>query len=316
MTTPVVTVFGGSGFLGRHVVGRLARRGWTVRVAGRDPENAKFLQPLGDVAQITAIAARLQDPASVAAAVAGADAVVNLVGILYERGHQNFGALHVNGARHVAEAAAAAGVRHLLHVSAIGADMAAAADYARSKAYGEQAVRQAFPGAVILRPSIVIGPEDAFFNRFAVLARLSPVLPLIGGGKTRFQPVSVTDVAEAVATALTAEEAAGQTYELGGPRIYTFKELMELLLAQIQRRRLLVPVPFWVADLQAAFLQLLPVPPLTPDQVRLLRCDTVVSEGALTLADLGIRPTAIEVVVPAYLARHRPHGGGGRLRSA
>ena len=314
MATPVVTIFGGSGFLGRHVVGRLARRGWTVRVAGRDPQNAKFLQPLGDVAQITAIAARLQDPASVATAVAGADAVINLVGILYERGHQNFRALHVDGARHVAEAAAAAGARHLLHVSAIGADTDAAADYARSKGHGEQAVRQAFPGAVILRPSIVIGPEDGFFNRFAVLARLSPVLPLIGGGKTRFQPVWVGDVAEAVATALTAEGAAGRTYELGGPRVYSFKELMELLLAQIQRRRLLVPVPFWAADLDAAFLQLLPVPPLTRDQVRLLRRDNVVSEGALTLADLGIQPTAIEVVVPAYLARHRPHGG--RLRPA
>jgi NADH dehydrogenase len=315
MATPVVTVFGGSGFVGRHVVQRLAKRGWTIRVPCRDPETAKFLRPLGDVGQITPVAARLQDPASIAAAIDGAEAVVNLVGILYERGRQSFGAVHVDGPRHIAEAAAAAGVRHLLHVSAIGADIQAVADYARSKGYGEQALRLAFPEAVILRPSLVIGPEDGFFNRFAVLARLSPVLPLIGGGKTRFQPVCVNDVAEAVATALTSADAAGKTYELGGPRVYSFKELMELLLSMIGRRRFLLPWPFWAAEIDAAVLELLPVPPLTRDQVRLLRSDNVVSPDALTLADLGIQPTAIEVIVPTYLARHRPHGDG-QLRSA
>lgn len=316
MATPVVTIFGGSGFIGRHVVRRLAKRGWIIRIAVRDPERAKFLRPLGDVAQITPVAAALQNRDSVAAAVAGADAVVNLVGILYERGRQTFEAVHVDGARCVAEAAAAAGVRQLVHQSAIGADVYAEADYARSKGYGEQAVRAAFSEAVICRPSIVVGPEDGFFNRFAAMARLSPALPLIGGGETRFQPVYVGDVAVAIARALSDPQARGATYELGGPRVYTFKQLMELLLSEINRRRLLVPVPYWAAEIQATFLQLLPVPPLTRDQVRLLRRDNVVSKDARTLSDLGIAPTAIEAVIPTYLARYRPRGRAGRLMSA
>ena len=308
MADRVVTVFGGSGFIGRHLIGRLARQGWIVRVAVRRPSRADFLKPMGDVAQVTPIRAPIQDQIAVDSAVAGADAVINLVGILYERGPQTFAAVHDRGAQAVATAAAAAGVERLVQVSALGADLHGAADYARSKGAGEAAVRAAFPNAVILRPSVVFGPEDGFFNRFAMIARLSPVLPLIGGGGTRFQPVYVGDVADAIAKCVTDPACAGRTYELGGPHVYTFKELMELLLRQIHRRRLLVPWPFALAELQAAFFELLPVPPLTRDQVRLLRRDNVVTEGALTLADLGIAATAAEVILPSYLDRHRPRG--------
>ena len=216
--------------------------------------------------------------------------------------------MHAGGAQTVAEAAAAAGVEHLVQVSAIGVDLHAAADYARSKAAGEAAVKTAFPSATIVRPSIIFGPEDDFFNRFAAMARLSPALPLIGGGSTRFEPVYVGDVAEAIAKCLVDPACAGKTYELGGPRVYTFKELLQLLLREIRRRRLLVPLPFALAEAQARFLELLPVPPLTRDQVRMLRRDNVVSEGALTLADLGIAPTAVEVILPTYLDRYRPGG--------
>ncbi len=316
MAARMITVFGGSGFVGRHVVQRLAKQGWIIRVAVRDPERAKFLRPLGDVAQITPIAVPLQDAGAVAAAVAGTDAAINLVGVLYERGRQTFEAVHVNGAHAIAAAAAAAGVRSLVHISAIGASTDAEADYARSKGYGERLVREAMADAVICRPSLVIGPEDAFFNRFALYARLSPFLPLIGGGHTRFQPVYVGDVADAIVRALGDPAARGQTFELGGPEVYSFAELMALLLSEIGRHRFLVPIPFWLAELQAAILELLPVPPLTRDQVRLLRHDNVVSEGARTLRDLGIAPTAIELVLPTYLARHRPGGRADRLRSA
>lgn len=313
MAERVVTIFGGSGFIGRHVVPRLAKRDWLIRVAVRRPSRANFLKPLGDVAQVTPIRAVLQDEMSVADAVAGADAVINLVGILYERGAQSFTAVHVQGARTVAEAAAAAGVKSLVQISAIGADHQAEADYARSKGAGEAAVKTAFPGASIIRPSIVFGPEDGFFNRFAVMARLSPVLPLIGGGGTRFQPVYVGDVADAVVKCVEDPACRGETYELGGPAVYTFKELMELMLHEIRRRRLLVPLPFALARMQAALLELLPVPPLTRDQVALLRRDNVVSEGARTLADLGITPSAAELIIPTYLDRYRP---GGRFNEA
>jgi NADH dehydrogenase len=234
--------------------------------------------------------------------------VINLVGLLFEKGRQSFEAVHYQGARRVAEAAAAAGVRRLVQMSAIGADIHAEAEYARSKGAAEQAVRKAFPDAVVVRPSIVFGPEDGFFNLFAALARLSWVLPLIGGGKTRFQPVYVGDVADAILRTLTDPDCAGKTYELGGPRVYTFKELLELLLVQIRRRRLLVPLPFWAADLEATVLELLPVPLLTRDQVKLLKHDNVVAAGALTLADLGIEPTAVELILPTYLDRYRPGG--------
>ena len=313
MARGLITVFGGSGFIGRHLVRRLARQGWIIRVAVRRPSEALFLKPLGDVGQITPIRAPVQDPAAVQAAVAGARAVVNLVGILYERGARSFAAVHARAPQSIASAAAEAGAERLVQVSAIGADLHAEADYARSKAAGEAAVKTAFPSASILRPSVVFGPEDDFFNRFAVMARLSPALPLIGGGETKFQPVYVGDVAEAIATCLIDPDCQGKTYELGGPRVYTFKELMELLLAQIGRRRLLLPLPFALADLQAMFLEKLPVPPLTRDQVKLLRHDNVVSPGALTLADLGITPVAAESVVPTYLDRYRK---GGRFNQA
>ncbi len=308
MTGRVVTVFGGSGFIGRHLIGRLARQGWIVRVAVRRPSRADFLKPMGDVAQITPIRAPIQDRIAVESAVAGADAVINLVGILYERGPQTFAAVHAHGAQAVASAAAAAGVKRLVQVSALGADERGEADYARSKAAGEAAVRTAFPNAVILRPSVVFGPEDAFFNSFAGLARCSPVLPLIGGGGTRFQPVYVADVAKAIACSVSDQACTGRTFELGGPRVYTFKELMELVLRQNNRRRLLVPWPFALAEFQARFFELLPVPPLTRDQVRMLRHDNVVTEGAPTLADLGIVATAAEVILPTYLDRYRPSG--------
>jgi len=312
MADRVVTVFGGSGFIGRHLIGRLARQGWIVRVAVRRPSRADFLKPMGDVGQITPIRAPIQDQIAVESAVAGADAVINLVGILYERGHQTFAAVHDRGAQTVAAASAAAGVGRLVQVSALGADHHSTADYARSKGAGETAVRAACPDAVILRPSVVFGPEDGFFNRFAKMARISPVLPLIGGGGTRFQTVYVGDVADAIAKSVSDPACAGRTYELGGPHVYTFKELMELLLRQIHRRRLLIPWPFAMAELQAIFFELLPVPPLTRDQVRMLRHDNVVAEGALTLADLGIAPTAAEVILPTYLDRYRPSGRFGR----
>ncbi len=308
MADRVVTVFGGSGFIGRHLIGRLARQGWIVRVAVRRPSRAGFLKPMGEVGQITPIRAPIQDQIAVESAVAGADAVINLVGVLYERGAQTFDAVHALGAQAVATAAAAAGVTRLVQISALGADLQGPADYARSKGAGEAAVRTAFPSAVILRPSVVFGPEDGFFNRFAMIARISPVLPLIGGGGTRFQPVYVGDVADAIAKSVTDPACAGRTYELGGPHIYTFKELMELLLRQIHRRRLLVPWPFALAELQAVLFELLPVPPLTRDQVRMLRRDNVVTEGALTLADLGVVATAAEVILPSYLDRYRPRG--------
>jgi uncharacterized protein YbjT (DUF2867 family) len=304
-----VTVFGGSGFLGRYIVQRLAQRGARVRIATREPEAAKFLQPLGVVGQIMPVQANLRHEPSVRRALEGADAVVNCVGILFERGRQSFGAVHVRGAAHVAQAARDAGARRLLHVSALGADANSTSVYARSKAAGEAAVADAFPGAVILRPSVVFGPEDDFFNRFAALARFLPALPLIGGGATRFQPVYVGDVAAAAAKLLAEDHAAG-IWELGGPRVYTFKELMQLVLRETGRRRLLLPLPFGLAKFQAYLLQLLPKPPLTPDQVELLRRDNVVSEGARTLQDLGVPPTPAEAIVPTYLARYRR---GGKL---
>jgi NADH dehydrogenase len=308
MAYSVVTVFGGAGFLGRSIVSSLARQGAHVRVACRRPDEALRCKPMGDVGQVTPVAANIRDDASVAAAVDGADAVINLVGILYESGRQSFDAVHRDGAGRIAQAAATAGVARLVHVSAIGADPQAASKYARSKGEGELAVKAAFDKAVILRPSILFGPDDDFFNRFAALARISPVLPLIGGGNTRFQPAYVRDAAAAVVAALTHSDTVGRTYELGGPQIYSFRQLLELLLTIIDRKRLLVPVPFWVAMMNAFFFEFLPVPPLTRDQVRLLRRDNVVTEGVSGFADLGISPTAPEVILPTYLTRFRPGG--------
>jgi NADH dehydrogenase len=303
-----VTVFGGSGFVGRYIVEHLADAGWTIRVAVRHPSNAQFLKPLGDVGQITPIACSVTDEEQVKAAVEGADAVFSLVGILYESGNQTFEAVHVEAAERIARLSKAAGVKRLVHLSAIGADKTAEADYARSKAFGEEAVLKAFPEAAILRPSVIFGPEDDFFNRFAGLARFAPALPLIGGGKTRFQPVYVGDVADAAIAVLEDEGAKGQIYELGGPRIYTFKELMQVMLKTINRRRFLAPLPFEVAMAQAAVLELAPKPLLTRDQVRLLKKDNVVSSKAKSFADLNIKPHSVEVVIPTYLDRHRTGG--------
>jgi uncharacterized protein YbjT (DUF2867 family) len=307
----LVTVFGGSGFLGRHVVRALANCGYRIRVAVRQPELCGHLRPMGRVGQIHAVQANLRYPQSVAAAVRDADIVVNLVGILFERGRQRFDAVQAQGAQAVALAAQAGGAR-LVHISAIGAADDSPSQYARSKAQGERLVLAAVPAAVIMRPSIVFGQEDDFFNRFAALARLAPALPLVGGGHTRFQPVFAGDVGEAVAKAVDGELRPGAIYELGGPDVRTFRQLMEFVLATIQRRRLLIPVPFGVMKLQAAFLQFLPKPPITPDQVALLRRDNVVSEEARrdgrTLEALGIVPESIAAIVPTYLWRFRKTG--------
>ncbi len=307
----LVTVFGGSGFIGRYVVKHLVGRGARVRVAARRPDEALFLKPLGTVGQVVTTQANLRVPASVAAAVSGADAVINLVGLLRQSGTQSFSAVHAQGAATVAAAASAAGVKQLVQVSAIGADPGSPSAYGRSKAAGEAAARQHFPAATIIRPSVVFGAEDKFFNLFASMARLSPVLPLIGGGKTRFQPVYVVDVAEAIVRTLETPAAQGKTYELGGPLIYSFAELMQLVLRQTGRRRLLVPVPIPLAMLEAFFLEFLPNPPLTRDQVRMLRRDNVADPTLPGLADLGIEPTAAESVLPTYLFRFRR--GGARV---
>jgi len=303
MERQLATVFGGSGFLGRYVVKHLAAAGWIVRVAVRDIESAQFLKPLGDTGQIVPVPADVSDPATVEPAVAGARAVVNLVGILYERGRRTFQRMHVDGARNVAEAAGAAGTERLVQMSAIGADTHSEAEYARTKALGEEAVLQAFPDAVVLRPSVVFGPEDDFFNRFAVMARFLPVMPVF---ETAFQPVYVGDVADAVMKAIDDPATSGNTYELGGPRVISFQEVMELVLRYSARRRLLLPTPLAVAAVQATFLEWLPVPPLTRDQVKLLGRKNVVAEDAKTLADLGIGATAVEAIVPDYLRRYRP----------
>ncbi|HVI89833.1 MAG TPA: complex I NDUFA9 subunit family protein [Dongiaceae bacterium] len=302
----IVTVIGGSGFIGRYVVEKLAETGCRIRVAVRRPERALFLKPLGDLGQIEPVAVNIRHRASLESAIFGASAVVNLVGILFESGAQRFAAVQAAGAGTVAEVARSAGVARLVHVSAIGADPASPAAYARSKADGEARVRTAFPAATILRPSIVFGPEDNFLNRFAGMAALSPVLPVVGG-KTRFQPVYVGDVAQAVVAALQQPGAAGGLYELGGPHVYAFRDLLKRMLVWIDRRRYIIDLPFAIASLQAAFLQLLPTPPLTLDQVRMLRRDNIVAPGAKGLADLDITPTPVEMVAPLYLARYRHH---------
>ncbi len=319
--TRLVTVFGGSGFLGRHVVRALAKRGWRVRPAVRRPDLAGHLQPMGGVGQIMPVQANLRYPDSVMRAVEGADAVVNLVGILYETGRQGFDAVQSDGARAVAKAAARAGASMLVQMSAIGADRESPAAYARTKAAGEAAVLSEFPGAVILRPSVIFGPEDDFFNQFASLARILPALPLIGGGGTRFQPVFVGDVAEAVAAALDGRAKPGVVYELGGPAVKSFREILEYILKETGRSRPLVPLPFPLAELQGRILQMLPMKPLlTRDQVLLLKTDNVVSEAAnaegRTLAGLGVTPESIEAVVPSYLYRFRKAGQFDREKAA
>jgi uncharacterized protein YbjT (DUF2867 family) len=307
----LVTVFGGSGFLGRHVVRELARRDYRIRVAVRRPELAGHLQPLGRVGQIHTVQANLRYPASVEAAMRDSHTAINLCGILTQSGAQTFDAVQAVGAGAVARAAAAVGAR-MVHVSAIGADAQSPSRYAQAKAAGEKAVLDTIPSAVILRPSVVFGPEDQFTNRFAALARISPILPLIGG-ETKMQPVYVGDVANAVADAVDGKARAGAVYELGGPEVLTMREIIEIILATTERERALVPVPFGIAKLKALFLQLAPGPlKLTPDQVELLRIDNVVSEAAktagLTLEGLGITSDSLEAIVPQYLWRFRATG--------
>ena len=307
----VATVFGGAGFIGRHVVQRLAKQGFIVRVAGRDTEKAGRLRTLGDVGQVVPVAASVTDEASVARAVAGASVVVNLVGILFERKPGDFQRIQAEGAGRVARLAAAAGAGRLVHLSAIGADAGSHSLYARSKAEGERAVLAAFPGAVILRPSVVFGPDDQFFNRFARLAAMLPVMPVVEGD-TRFQPVHVGDVADAVMAAIALPEAAGRTYELGGPRVMTMREVLDFVLEHTHRRRMMPRLPRGLVALQAWLGEWLPNPPLTRDQLILLSRDNVVGPDAAGLAALGITAKAIEAVVPAYLARYRV-GGARRV---
>jgi uncharacterized protein YbjT (DUF2867 family) len=320
MSARLVTIFGGSGFVGRHLVRALAREGWRIRVAVRRPDLAGHLQPLGAVGQIHGVQANLRYRNSIARAIQGADAVVNLVGILNESGRQKFSTVQAQGARFVAEEAAKAGITNFVQLSAIGADAASESDYARSKASGEAAVLAAVPSAVILRPSVVFGPEDKFFNRFANLARFTPALPLIGGGETKFQPVYVGDVAEAALRALDGRAKAGTIYELGGPEVRSFKELLDYILTVTNRKRMLVPMPFPLARMKASVLELLPSPLLTVDQVKLLETDNVVSAAARaegrTLEGLGIEPTSFEAIVPTYLYSFRPHGQFDRPQAA
>lgn len=311
----IVTIFGGSGFVGRHAVQALAKDRYRIRAACRRPDLAGFLQPMGDVGQIQPVQANLRYPDSVRRAVEGAHVVINAVGLLASSGAQTFKAVHVDGARAAARAAREAGARCFIHISAIGASASSSAQYAQTKAEGEAAVLEEFPGAIILRPSIVFGPEDEFFNRFAAMARISPVLPLIGGGRTRFQPVFVGDVAAAIVAAAGGAATPGTVYELGGPEVLSFRELLERTLAYAGRKRGFLSMPFWLAKLQALATWPLPnsLRPLTVDQVRLLQSDNVVSAGALkegrTLAGLGVTaPQSIGAIVPGYLERFKPKG--------
>ena len=310
----LVTIYGGSGFLGRYIARRLAREGWRIRIAVRRPNEALFVRPYGAVGQVEPVLCNIRDDASVRAAMAGAGAVVNCVGTFDKGGRNNFEAVQADGAARIARIAAENGVERLVHVSAIGADAGSDSAYARSKAAGETAVKGAFPSAVILRPSVMFGPEDQFYNRFAGMSRLGPVLPVVGA-ETRFQPVYVDDVAQAAVKAVKGEVPSG-TYELGGPDVGTFRDLMHGMLRVIGRRRLVVALPFWIARIIAALLdfaslatgRLVANRVLSGDQVKMLRRDNVVAPGAKGFADLGITPTPAEAVLPDYLWRFRPSG--------
>ncbi|MGB3139665.1 MAG: complex I NDUFA9 subunit family protein [Aestuariivirga sp.] len=308
----IVTLIGGSGFIGRHIVRALAKRGYRIRVACRRPDLAGHVQPLGTPGQIMPVQANVRFPASLAAACDGATAVVNLTGVLSSRGAQSFDAIHVFGAEASARAAKAAKAQVFIQMSALGADADSGSEYGRTKAAGEAKARAAFPGAIILRPSIVFGPEDNFFNQFAGLSRLAPALPLIGGGQTKFTPLFVGDLAEAIARLIDKGEASGLTYELGGPEVFSFKQLMEFTLETIGRKRLLVPVPWPIAKVMGTVMGLLPFAPLTADQVELLKTDNVVSEAAARegrdLTGLGITGRSIQGIVPSYLYRYRRAG--------
>lgn len=307
-TRRVATVFGGSGFIGRYVVKRLAQQGYVVRVAVRDPEAALFLKPMGAVGQIVPLYASVANEATVQRAVDGADVVINLVGILAESGAATFQAVHAQAGERIGRLAAAAGANRLVQMSAIGADPSSPSKYGASKGAAEQAVLSAFPAATILRPSLVFGLEDKFFNRFGEMARMLPFMPVISGD-TKMQPVYVCDVADAVMASLAQPAASGNTYELGGPRIWSFREILVFILGQTRRNRRLVEIPMSVARIQAEVMQHLPGKPLTPDQLLMLTKDNVVAAGAPGLAELGVMPTPVELIVPAYLSRFQPGGG-------
>ncbi len=315
---PIVTVFGGSGFVGRYVAKKLAKQGWRVRCAVRRPNEALFLKPYGDVGQVEPIQANIRDEASTLRAIRGADAVINLVGILFPTGKQTFDAVQLEGAERIARLCAAEGVGKVVHVSAIGADADSDIAYAQTKALAEQAMLKHVPHATILRPSLVFGEEDQFFNRFAKLARMLPVMPLIGGD-TKFQPVYVGDVAQAAVNALGNGAAAGQTYELGGPDTVTMREVYEIIFEETRRKRLIIPVPWWVAKVQAWFAEIPNrlfglSPMVTRDQVAMLKLDNVVADDAKGLNDLGITPTTMDAILPTYLYMYRPYGQYARMK--
>ena len=303
MEQRIVTVIGGTGFVGQYVVKLLAAAGYTIRVISRRPESALQLKTSGNVGQIVLMSGNIADPASLVGKIEDSYAIINLVGLLFQSGKQNFSRVHAHGAEKLAQMAKAAGVQRFVQLSALGVDRAHTSHYARTKLLGEKAVLGAFPEATILRPSVIFGPEDNFFNQFAAMASLAPALPLLGGGRTQFQPVYVGDVAAAIVTSLTRFDTMGQTYELGGPHIYTFKEILQYILHTIRKSRPLVNISLRLASVAAIGCEWLPTPPITRDQVELLKYDNVVSPHAKTLADLGINATAVEMVVPEYLAR-------------
>ena len=312
MSKGLVTIFGGSGFIGKYVVRALVQDGWRVRIAMRRPHTGLDLKVIGNLGQVQLVQANLRFPESVARAVDGSTAVVNLVALLHESGKQTFKALHVEGAETIAQACAANGIKNLTHISALGADPESNSDYARTKGEGEALIRKHVPSANILRPSIVFGPEDNFFNQFAAMTSFSPALPLIGGGQTKFQPIYAGDVGEAVATCLRST-AQGETYALGGPETYTFKELLEFVLTTIDRKRLLAPLPWFVANIigfagEVSATVPFVAPFLTRDQVKLLKTDNIVPEDMKSAQDLGLELETIESIVPQYLGRYRHHG--------
>lgn len=306
MEQKVITIIGGTGFLGRYVTKLLAASGYRLRIISRRPNNALHLKPAGSVGQIVLMSGNIADPATLAGKFEDSYAVVNLAGILYESGKQTFAQIHAHGAEKLAQMARAAGVQRFVHVSALGVDKVRDSDYARTKLLGEKAVQAAFPDASILRPSVIFGPEDNFFNQFASMASVSPALPLLGGGRMRFQPVYAGDVAKAVEACLTRADATGHIYELGGPNTYSFREILLYIMQVTGKHRVLVPVPLSIASVIGLCSEILPKPPLTRDQVKLLKSDNVVSNATRTFAHLGISPTAVEIIVPHYLERfHR-----------
>lgn len=305
MNTRIVTVFGGTGFVGKVLVGELAKAGYMVNVVSRFPELVQELKVAGPVGKVVLSKGDVKNNEDIKRSVKGSHVVINLVGLLFEKGKQTFERIHVDAARDIATAAREAGADKFIQMSALGVDKNIKSEYARTKLEGEKAVREAFPGAIVIRPSIIFGEGDSFFNKFSRYANIMYFLPLIGGGNAKFQPVYVKDVARAMVKAIKLPDSRGKTYELGGPKIYSFKELLELMLAETNRRRILVPIPFWLAKFKAFFLEMLPVPPLTIDQVKLLEYDNVVSPEAHGINELGILPLYVETVIPGYLSRFK-----------